>query len=301
MPELPGHRVERVLQRPRAASSRPADPRPSGRIRPRRWSDTGPPASTGRSWPQPPPAGRGRAVVRRAWPGGSPARRAFARYGSSSEKTSSRSSTGGVPSRSVASWWAASCRARASERCSPWEAWVRPGSPPRRQLQLVPVGADQRDPPLDVLGPGLGQGVEQTARPRALVLERDRRSGAPGQPRVVGRRRWAPAASTRASRASTSAVPAASSRASHTSRVLADLGGRACRPGVRRSADRWRRIFSTSSAARAAFGSTTARVSSRNRRRSAGSGPDHPDVLRGEHRGPEGLVEIARAGGRSGG
>ena len=36
----------------------------------------------------------------------------------------------GRPQRAVASWWAASRRARASERCSPWEAWVRPGRPP---------------------------------------------------------------------------------------------------------------------------------------------------------------------------
>ena len=164
----------------------------------------------------------------------------------------------------------------------------------QRQLELVPVGPDQRDPPLEVLGPGLGQGVGQSARPRAPVLETDRRCRC--RPAASsGPRRAGPARSTSCSRASTRAVPAASRRASHTSSVSATSGVEppAGRAAGARSAGAG--SCSTSSAARAAFGSTTARVSSRNRRRSAGPDADHPDVLGREHGGPQGLVEVAPA------
>ena len=114
------------------------------------------------------------------------------RNGSSSEKTSSSRSTGAEPSRSVASWWAASRRARARERCSPWEAWVRLGQPAERQLQLVPVRArSARHPRSRSFGRGCGQGVDAavpstSAGSRASTAVGARRPGGSSGPRCRG-------------------------------------------------------------------------------------------------------------------
>ena len=48
--------------------------------------------------------------------------------------------------------WAASRRARASDRCSPWEAWVRAGRPPTVEVHVVAVGPDGGHAPPQVVG-----------------------------------------------------------------------------------------------------------------------------------------------------
>src|SRR4051812_32983748 len=91
--------------------------------------------------PSPPPAstrtiasgwaasGSTPAVVRITWPAGKWASSFVERRVSSSLSTSSSTSTGAVPARSVISRCAPSRRARAKVRCSPCEAWVRAGIP----------------------------------------------------------------------------------------------------------------------------------------------------------------------------
>ena len=174
--ERPASSVPGRGRRPAAAvtgstpgGGRDAQPMPAGStvVRPR---------------PAAPPGGGGTAVVRSAWPAGSPASSARARSGSSSENTSSRRRTGAVPRRSVASWWAARRRARASDRCSPWEAWVRAGRPPMREVQVVAVRPHGGHPPAEVVGAGGQQGVGQRAVPgragrRASTAHLGRRPG----------------------------------------------------------------------------------------------------------------------------
>ncbi len=198
-----------------------------------------------------------------------------------------------MPSRSVASWWAASCRARASDRCSPWEAWVRAGSPCRVSSSSSRWGPTGRDPPFDVLVPGLGQGVEQPAGPRPHVGQSRHRCGArPAS--SSGPRRPGPARPPAARGPRPARCPTASSRVSHTSRVSATSGGQSAAGGAeqggplaqdlvhllggpgRLGVDHGQGLVEEA----ASFGRP---------------GPDHPDVLGGEHRGPQGLVEVAPA------
>ena len=139
----------------------------------------------------------------------------------------------------------------------------RPGSARAR-----PGGARPSTPHVGRPGP------EPRAGPRAGV--RTRNAGRPVRSRSAHRpagRSGAPPAVPAARPAAPAprpvAMPDSSSRASQTSRVTA-ASGRSVRPAVRSSALRCRSTLSTSSADRAALGSTTARVSSRKRRRSDG-------------------------------
>ena len=213
--------------------------------------------------------------------------------GSSSENTSSSRSTGGVPRRSVASWWAASSRARANDRCSPWEAWVRPGSPSDGEVQLVAVGARPTRPP--------ARCPWRAPRPGRRATGPTRTAGTRVPPASAGR----PAGVVRLGRAAPARRPVAPGPRPGRSRPRP--AGCPTRPGwrpprgepaaagCRSSAARWRRIRPLRRPSRASFGSMTARVSSRNRRRSAGPPRTTSMVLGGEHRGPEGLVEIPSA------
>src|SRR5581483_3295864 len=75
------------------------------------------------------PGGRAPAVVTSAWAIGRWPTRLDARVSSSSEKTSSSRRTGGSPTTSVTTTCPARRTARASDRCSPWEANRRASSP----------------------------------------------------------------------------------------------------------------------------------------------------------------------------
>jgi hypothetical protein len=55
----------------------------------------------------------------------------------------------------------------------------------QRKVELVPVGADQRDATLEVPPPGVGQSVQEPARPGAPVVHAHDRL-TPGQAAVVG-------------------------------------------------------------------------------------------------------------------
>ena len=68
------------------------------------------------------------------------------RSGSSSENTSSSSSTGGLPASRPTTSWAARRRASASDRCSPWEAWVRAGRPPMASSRSSRCGPTRLTP-----------------------------------------------------------------------------------------------------------------------------------------------------------
>ena len=231
-----------------------------------------------------------------AWPGPAGARPgAPATAAGPARRTRRRAGAPGpYPSRSVASWWAASWSARANDRCSPWDAWVRDGSPASGELELVPVRArPSRHPRCDVLGhgPRPGRRAAGPIHERTYV-----------EPDLGGSRRpdGRSARSTRGaswptscSRASTRRVPASSSRASQTSRVDAASGAGATGRRCASSAARWRSTFSTSSA-----GSRRLRIHHgqglvQEPAPVGGSRPDHPDVLGGEHRHPQRVVQVA--------
>ena len=58
--------------------------------------------------------------------------------------------------------WVARRRAQASDRCSPWDAWVRAGRPPMRSSTSSRWGPTVDTPAAHVVGPGGGQGGGQT-------------------------------------------------------------------------------------------------------------------------------------------
>ncbi len=150
----------------------------------RRAALIGPGSRPGRVRATTMPSGNGVAVVKMDWPVGSSATRARLRAGSSSENTSSRSSVGtrGVLARTSSCTPRRSARAR--QRCSPCEAWVRASRPSIWSNEVVTVGPHRVDAPPQVVRPAGDQRVEQVSLPAPGVLLADQdpiaRSGQAG-------------------------------------------------------------------------------------------------------------------------
>ena len=78
-------------------------------------------------------------------------------------------------------------RARARQRCSPWDAWVRASRPSIARQQVVTVRPDRVDAPAQVVGAAGGQRVEQVAVPAPFVpLLHEVASALAGQAAVGG-------------------------------------------------------------------------------------------------------------------
>ena len=98
-------------------------------------------------------AAAGPAVVRRPGRPADGASRAAPGPRRARENTSSRTSTGGAPTRSVdARGGRPGAAPRRGHRCSPWEAWVRDGRPSSVDDEVVAVGADQAHAAAHVVG-----------------------------------------------------------------------------------------------------------------------------------------------------
>ncbi len=132
------------------------------------------------------PGGRGDAVVRIDWPAGSSATRARLRTGSSSENTSSSRRVGATGVRARTSSWIARRRARARQRCSPCDAWVRASRPSRTMTRSSRCGPDRVDAAPQVVGPRCLERVEEVALPAALVVLLDHGVAGPAGQSAVG-------------------------------------------------------------------------------------------------------------------
>ncbi len=121
-----GRRRRRRVRRQRLAGRRPA---PSV-------------AHVDHARPPPPPPAGGTAVVSRAWPGGQLARPGPGCGGVElGEHVVEQQDRRASRARSVTRRCTARRRARARQRCSPWEAWSRASRPAMAQLQVVAVRA----------------------------------------------------------------------------------------------------------------------------------------------------------------
>ena len=230
-PEPPGHRVQRAVE-PAGA------PSPGGR-----WGSglTGAPRSAdhvaaldhgvdlGRGDLRRGRQGRGQqGLARRAgrpggpWPGAGRARRTRRRGGAPGPCRAARWPAGGRPGAGPAPATAA----------RPGRRGCAPGSPPSGELELVAVGPDRRDAPLEVLGRGLRPG-RRAARPshERRYVERRRRWSLTGQARVVRGGQRGQLADQRLPGLDQARCPTSSSRASHTSRVAA-ISASSVRPDV---------------------------------------------------------------------
>ena len=118
-------------------------------------------------------------------PAGSSATSARLRTGSSSENTSSSRSVGATGVRARTSSWIPSRRARARQRCSPCDAWVRASRPSSTITRSSRCGPTVLTPRRRSSVRDGRQRVEQVAVPAALVVLLDR-SASPGRRRPAG-------------------------------------------------------------------------------------------------------------------
>ena len=309
-PRRPGGVVDRDHEgraRPRAEAGhgrpgRPRPPRPSGRRRPPWWpARRAPPSlcssrgmvspdafaglpraaparpltgarsvSTGTTRATAIPSGSGDAVVRIAWPAGSSVTSARLRTGSSSENTSSSRRVGATGVRARTRSWIPSRRARARQRCSPCDAWVRASRPSSTITEVVAMRAHRVDAAPQIVASARPPARRGGRRPscvdsavRPWRRRRRRRAGCRRDPRAAS------SSATSRSRAATSTLPASANRWSHTSSVVV-TSAPARPPDWRNNAARWRSTRSVSSAARAPSVSSRASVSSRRSRRPRG-------------------------------
>ncbi len=245
------------------------------------------------------PSGSGAAVVRIDWPAGSSATRARLRAGSSSENTSSRSSVGTSGVRARTSSCTPRRSARARQRCSPCEAWVRASRPSICEHEVVAVGPHGVHAPPQVVRAAGRQRVEQVARPSS-----GRSAGAPahalarpGQA-AVGRRRPGARGRPPAARAPPRGPCRRRPAAGPTRRGSPSTSSLARPPDWRSRAARWRRTRSVSSAARAPSGSSTRQGVVEQVAPAPRPAADDGQVLGGEDRAGRGGGQLLPAGDR---
>ena len=180
--QIQAHRLR--LERSAEGAWAPVLPTRSGpsRVASRAW--TTPPGPIRRSSAAVTSCGGGTAVVRRVWPRRQAGHERPAPVLRRARRRRRRGGGWAAPQTLGGQSWAASRRARANDRCSPWEVCVRAGSPPIRSSTSSRCGPTEVTPRARSTGSMRDQGVGQASVPRSLVPgRRGRRLAA--QPSVL--------------------------------------------------------------------------------------------------------------------